>query len=63
MPCNTKFIEGEDFGPISAAFTLVFGVCMLVQFVGMVIHRLNTLLHIAADRDIKRPSRGRTANQ
>ncbi|KAK7493301.1 hypothetical protein BaRGS_00015427, partial [Batillaria attramentaria] len=53
MPCNTEFFRGEDFEPISMAFMLVFGIFLVLQFFGMLRHRINTLLHIAADTDLK----------
>ena len=39
------------------AFMLVFGLLLVLQFVGMLFHRLSTFLHIAATTEVKRSSR------
>jgi hypothetical protein len=39
--------------PISFAFTAVFGIMLLIQFVCMLFHRYSTLLHIIASAELK----------
>ena len=39
------------------AFMLVFGLLLVLQFVGMLCHRLSTCLHIAATTDFKSSTR------
>ncbi|KAK3599019.1 hypothetical protein CHS0354_012497 [Potamilus streckersoni] len=52
LPCVTGENRPSYVEPISLAFTLVFGIMLLVQFVCMVLHRLGTLIHIYARTEI-----------
>ncbi|KAL8601460.1 hypothetical protein ACOMHN_000402 [Nucella lapillus] len=52
IPCDSSTFRGEDIQPISIAFTLVFGLLLLLQFMAMLCHRLATFLHIAASTDV-----------
>ena len=62
LPCaeTRKSVNGTDIPdlhpqaiePISVAFTLVFGILLLVQFLCMLAHRFATLLHILASTTI-----------
>lgn len=51
LPCNVGDKQGT-IEPISIAFTLVFGILLLVQFFGMLIHRISTISHIIATTKI-----------
>lgn len=53
IPCDSETFRGEDIEPISMAFMLVFGILLVLQFLGMLCHRLNTFLHIAAATELK----------
>ena len=57
IPCDSDTFEGENIEPISMAFMLVFGLLLVLQFVGMLCHRLATFLHIAAATELKSSSR------
>ena len=57
IPCSSDKFEGENIEPISMAFMLVFGLLLVLQFVGMLSHRLATFLHIAATTEFKSSSR------
>lgn len=54
LPCGEDKIKGDKgYGqghiePISFAFTAVFGIMLLVQFICMLIHRCSTFLHVIA---------------
>ncbi|ESO82502.1 hypothetical protein LOTGIDRAFT_91642, partial [Lottia gigantea] len=48
IPCDSESFKGEAIEPLSVAFTLVFGVLLLIQFFAMMFHRISTFLHIAA---------------
>ncbi|XP_063421976.1 chitin synthase chs-2-like [Mytilus trossulus] len=39
--------------PIALLFAVVFGLLLLIQFLGMLYHRFSTLIHIAASTDIR----------
>ena len=54
LPCadEKEHGVGQSIEPISVAFTLVFGVLLLVQFLCMLMHRFATLLHICASTTI-----------
>lgn len=59
LPCADKGKNGtgadtnpQAIEPISVAFTLVFGILLLVQFLCMLVHRFATLLHICASTTI-----------
>ncbi|KAK7493294.1 hypothetical protein BaRGS_00015420, partial [Batillaria attramentaria] len=52
IPCDSESFRGEDIEPISMAFMLVFGILLVLQFLGMLCHRLNTFLHIAAATEL-----------
>ena len=59
LPCadttnnGTKHdLHPQAIEPISVAFTLVFGILLLVQFLCMLTHRFATLLHICASTTI-----------
>ncbi|XP_076442789.1 chitin synthase chs-2-like [Babylonia areolata] len=47
LPCDTGHV-GQKIEPISVTFTVIFGILLLLQLVGMVVHRYSTLIHIAA---------------
>ena len=52
LPCaNGNY--GEAIEPISIAFTLVFGILLLIQFICMIFHRMATFLHILALTEVK----------
>ncbi|XP_041375040.1 chitin synthase chs-2-like [Gigantopelta aegis] len=53
MPCNIEGLKGEKVQPIVLAFTLVFGIPIVLQFVAMLFHRYSTFLHIAASTELK----------
>ena len=57
IPCDSDMFAGENLEPISMAFMLVFGLLLVLQFVGMLCHRLATFLHIAATTEFKSSSR------
>ncbi|XP_021365805.1 uncharacterized protein LOC110458442 isoform X2 [Mizuhopecten yessoensis] len=64
LPCKT--VTGDDQGfvePISFAFTIVFGMMLLVQCICMLFHRMATLLHILASTEIKAKRRIRQSLQ
>lgn len=47
LPCPNR--SGTfDVDPISVVFTITFGLVLFLQFVGMLIHRFSTLMHIVA---------------
>lgn len=55
IPCHTNSDSGYGQGhiePISFAFTAVFGLMLLVQFVCMLFHRYSTLLHVISFSEI-----------
>ena len=54
LPCANENSDngGQSVEPISVAFTLVFGLLLLVQFLCMLMHRFATLLHICASTTI-----------
>ena len=43
LPCRE---DGVSIEPISIAFTLTFGILLLIQFFGMLYHRFSTFAHI-----------------
>ena len=43
LPCRA---ENASIEPISVAFTLTFGILLLIQFFGMLYHRFSTFAHI-----------------
>ena len=43
LPCRA---ENASIEPISIAFTLTFGILLLIQFFGMLYHRFSTFAHI-----------------
>ncbi|XP_062614047.1 chitin synthase chs-2-like [Saccostrea cucullata] len=47
LPCSVGETQGV-IEPISIAFTLVFGTLLLIQFFGMLTHRVSTISHIVA---------------
>ncbi|XP_062614043.1 chitin synthase chs-1-like [Saccostrea cucullata] len=47
LPCSVGETQGV-IEPISIAFTLVFGILLLMQFFGMLTHRVSTISHIVA---------------
>ena len=51
LPCSVGETQGK-IEPISIAFTLVFGILLLIQFFGMLIHRISTISHIMATTKI-----------
>lgn len=51
LPCSVGDKQGT-IEPISIAFTLVFGILLLVQFFGMLMHRISTISHIIATTKI-----------
>lgn len=62
LPCGTGNDKSDantgntgqgKIEPISFAFTGVFGLMLLIQFVCMLFHRYSTLLHIIASAEIK----------
>ncbi|KAL4217427.1 Chitin synthase 2 [Mactra antiquata] len=57
LPCadgeaSEDIKKGQQIEPISVAFTVVFGILLLVQFFCMLMHRMATLLHICAATEI-----------
>nr|XP_022330801.1 uncharacterized protein LOC111129036 [Crassostrea virginica] len=47
LPCPNR--SGTfDVDPISVVFTITFGLVLFLQFVGMLIHRFSTFMHIVA---------------
>ncbi|KAK6165558.1 hypothetical protein SNE40_022465 [Patella caerulea] len=52
LPCDKGRI-GQKIEPISIAFTLIFGILLVTQFIAMMFHRFSTLLHIAATTEIR----------
>ena len=56
---------GEAIEPISIAFTLVFGILLLIQFICMIFHRMATFLHILALTEVKirRPKQFKTEQE
>ena len=59
LPCASGSSTGQDLQPISFSFMVVFGVLLLIQFLGMFFHRLSTFLHITSLTNI-RDIRGKT---
>lgn len=51
LSCNVGDKQGA-IEPISIAFTLVFGILLFVQFIGMLLHRISTISHIIATTKI-----------
>lgn len=48
IPCPNK--DGMfEVEPISMIFIFTFGLTLLLQLIGMVVHRFNTFLHLAYD--------------
>lgn len=47
LPCNVGDKQGK-IEPISIAFTLTFGILLVIQFFGMIYHRVSTFTHIIA---------------
>ncbi|XP_048776394.2 chitin synthase chs-2-like isoform X3 [Ostrea edulis] len=62
LPCNVAGGKQGKIEPISIAFTLTFGILLLIQFFGMIYHRVSTLTHIISSTrlgkqvQIKRPT-------
>ena len=52
LPC-AEGNYGESIEPISIAFTLIFGILLLIQFICMLFHRMSTFLHICAITEVK----------
>ena len=52
LPCADGHY-GESIEPISIAFTLIFGILLLIQFICMMFHRMSTFLHICAITEVK----------
>ncbi|KAL5005923.1 hypothetical protein ScPMuIL_017081 [Solemya velum] len=53
LPCaDEEPRAGQSVEPISVAFTVMFGVLLIIQFVCMLFHRLGTFLHILASTTI-----------
>ncbi|KAL3855404.1 hypothetical protein ACJMK2_014615 [Sinanodonta woodiana] len=52
LPCVTRKGKVEYVEPISLAFTFMFGIILLAQFICMLLHRLGTLVHICARTEI-----------
>ncbi|ESO97575.1 hypothetical protein LOTGIDRAFT_77996, partial [Lottia gigantea] len=52
LPCDTGG-AGQKIEPISIAFTLIFGILLLLQFICMLFHRVSTLIHIASTTNIQ----------
>ncbi|XP_061189192.1 chitin synthase-like [Saccostrea echinata] len=69
LPCNVAGGEQGVIEPISIAFTMTFGLLLLIQFFGMIYHRVSTLTHIIASTrlekqtQIKRPTFGGEAGR
>lgn len=65
LPCNVAGGQQGKIEPISIAFTLTFGLLLLIQFFGMIYHRVSTFTHIIAStrldtqKQIRRPKLGR----
>ncbi|KAK7112101.1 chitin synthase chs-2-like [Littorina saxatilis] len=57
LPCD-KGHAGQKIEPISVTFTVVFGILLLLQLVGMLMHRFSTLVHIVASTTIRKPKQG-----
>lgn len=56
LPCGVPSANNKGYGqghiePISFAFTAVFGIILLIQFICMLFHRYSTLLHIISTSD------------
>lgn len=56
LPCGVPTTNNKGYGqghiePISFAFTAVFGIMLLIQFICMLFHRYSTLLHIISTSD------------
>lgn len=51
LPCANGN-HGGSFEPISMAFTGVFGVLLLIQFICMIIHRMSTFLQICSITEV-----------
>ena len=49
-----KCFDGKDVQvvPIAMLFSAVFGLLLLIQFIGMLYHRFSTLIHISASTNI-----------
>lgn len=62
LPCNVAGGQQGKIEPISIAFTLTFGLLLLIQFFGMIYHRVSTFTHIIAStrldtqKQIRRPN-------
>lgn len=62
LPCNVAGGKQGKIEPISIAFTLTFGLLLLIQFFGMIYHRISTFTHIIAStrldtqKQIRRPN-------
>uniref|UniRef100_K1Q406 chitin synthase n=1 Tax=Magallana gigas TaxID=29159 RepID=K1Q406_MAGGI len=54
LPCTVKSGRpGQGYiEPISFAFTAIFGIMLLLQFICMLFHRFSTFLHIAASTEV-----------
>ncbi|KAK3611792.1 hypothetical protein CHS0354_014144 [Potamilus streckersoni] len=52
LPCQTRNGVKEYVEPISLAFTFIFGILLLAQFICMLLHRFGTLVHICARTEI-----------
>ncbi|XP_061164529.1 chitin synthase chs-2-like [Saccostrea echinata] len=55
LPCEVNNgRQGQGYiEPISFAFTAIFGIMLLLQFVCMLFHRFSTFIHIAASTEIR----------
>jgi len=56
LPCADEdgLDKGQAIEPISVAFTIIFGVLLVTQFICMLFHRLGTLLHILSSTQLFR---------
>ena len=61
LPCDNGHI-GQKLEPISVTFTVVFGILLMLQLVGMVMHRFSTLVHIVAATTV-RPKKSGSASE
>ncbi|KAK3602567.1 hypothetical protein CHS0354_021163 [Potamilus streckersoni] len=52
LPCITGESGTNNVEPISFAFTFIFGIILLLQFICMLLHRLSTLIHICSRTEI-----------
>ncbi|XP_053386745.1 chitin synthase chs-2-like isoform X3 [Mercenaria mercenaria] len=53
LPCSNG-TDGGSFEPISMAFTAIFGILLMIQFVCMIFHRMSTFLQICSITSLKR---------